>query len=104
MLGAVLLTVATFTVLHAAFSTYEHLSHLKAIGRPEGSLPLDIILEALFALIIGTVGASLNTPALKELSWVAETQKRTIDDMNSRLGFASYVNRGRNIFGVAESK
>ncbi|KAF7309899.1 hypothetical protein MIND_00362200 [Mycena indigotica] len=102
MLGALLLALATIAVFHAAFSTYEHLSHLKAVGRPEGSLPFDIILEALFALVVGTVGASLNAPQLKEISWAAEMQKRSIDDMDSRLSFASYVNRGKNVFAVAK--
>ncbi|KAJ7066521.1 magnesium transporter [Mycena amicta] len=100
MLGALLLSLATVAVFHAAFSTYEHLSHLKAIGRPEGTLPLDIILEALVALVLGTLGASLNAPKLKEISWAAEMQKRSIDDMDSRLSFASFVNRGKHVFGT----
>ncbi|KAK7025233.1 magnesium transporter [Favolaschia claudopus] len=104
MLGTVLLTFAAITVLHAAFSTYEHLSHLKAMGRPEGSLPIDIIVEALFALICGTLGASLNAPPLKEISWAAEMRKRNIDEMDSRLGFASFVNRGRNLFSGPSSQ
>ncbi|KAJ7255515.1 magnesium transporter [Mycena haematopus] len=98
MLAAVLLGFAAIAVFHAAFSTYEHLSHLKAMGRPEGSLPADIILEALLALVLGTLGASLNAPPLKEISWSAEMRKRSIDEMDSRLGFASFVNRGKNLF------
>ncbi|KAJ7334234.1 magnesium transporter [Mycena olivaceomarginata] len=98
MLAAVLLGLATIAVFHAAFSTYEHLSHLKAMGRPEGSLPTDIILEALLALVLGTLGASLNAPSLKEISWAAEMRTRSIDEMDSRLGFASFVNRGKNLF------
>ncbi|KAJ7917488.1 magnesium transporter [Mycena leptocephala] len=98
MLAAVLLCLATIFVFHAAFSTYEHLSHLKAMGRPEGSLPTDIILEALLALVLGTLGASLNAPPLKEITWAAEMRKRSIDEMDSRLSFASFVNRGNNLF------
>ncbi|KAJ7436723.1 magnesium transporter [Mycena galericulata] len=98
MLAGILLVLATVAVLHAAFSTYEHLSHLKAMGRPEGSLPTDIILEALLALVLGTLGASLNAPTLKEISWAAEMRKRSIDEMDSRLGFANFVNRGAKLF------
>ncbi|KAJ6619859.1 magnesium transporter [Mycena sp. CBHHK59/15] len=98
MLATIFLFLATVAVLHAAFSTYEHLSHLKAMGRPEGSLPTDIVLEALFALVLGIIGASLNAPPLKEITWAAEMRKRSIDEMDSRLGFASFVNRGRNLF------
>jgi len=98
MLGTTLLCLATVAVFHAAFSTYEHLSHLKAMGRPEGSLPIDVILEAFFALVLGILGASLNSPTLKEITWAAEMRKRSIDDMDSRLSFASFVNRGKNLF------
>ncbi|KAJ7782062.1 magnesium transporter [Mycena maculata] len=98
MLAAILLFLATVAVFHAAFSTYEHLSHLKAMGRPEGSLPTDIIVEAVFALVLGTIAASLNAPALKEIGWAAEMRTRSIDEMDSRLGFANFVNRGRNLF------
>ncbi|KAJ6581608.1 magnesium transporter [Mycena capillaripes] len=104
MLAAVLLCLATVALFHAAFSTYEHLSHLKAMGRPEGSLPADIVLEALLALVLGTLGASLNAPPLKEITWAAEMRKRSIDEMDSRLGFANFVNRGKNLFSESVSQ
>ncbi|TFK39824.1 magnesium transporter [Crucibulum laeve] len=97
MLGRVFLIVATIAIFHAAFSAYEHLSQLKALERPEGQLPPDIILETLFALALGIIGASLNAPPLKEITWASEMRKHKIDDMDSRLGFANFVNRGRNI-------
>jgi hypothetical protein len=95
MLGRIFLLLATITTFHAAFSTYEHLSRLKALGRPEGSLPIDIIIEALISLVLGVVGASLNAPELKEITWASEMKKRSIDQMDSRLGFANFVNKGR---------
>ena len=110
------------------------LSHLKALGRPEGTLPTDvrsffltpiisllnvlqIVIEALIGLALSIVGACLyvnaSTP-LKEITWASEMRKRclkftfqrlringcyrSIDDMDSRLGFASFVNRGRHFF------
>ncbi|KAL5536946.1 hypothetical protein ACEPAF_769 [Sanghuangporus sanghuang] len=97
MLGRILFTVAVLTLLHAAFSTYEHLSYLKALGRPEGPLPQDIVAEALVSLILAIIGASLNAPELKEITWRSEMRKRKIDDMDSRLGFANWNNRGSQI-------
>jgi len=96
MLGHIFLLLATIATLHAAFSTYEHLSRLKALGRPEGSLPIDIVVEALVALVLGILGASFNAPELKEITWASEMKKRSIDQMDSRLGFANFVNKGRN--------
>ncbi|TFY79781.1 hypothetical protein EWM64_g4229 [Hericium alpestre] len=95
MLGHLLLIVATLAMFHAAFSTYEHLSHLKAMGRPEGALPSDIIAEALASLVLGILGASLKAPESREITWASEMKKRTIDEMDSRLGFANWVTRGK---------
>ncbi|KAF8737217.1 hypothetical protein AX14_013253 [Amanita brunnescens Koide BX004] len=96
-IGRILLAIASLTVLHAAFSTYEHFSHLKALGTLEGRLPRDIVWEALLSLFLGIMGASLSTPELKEITWASEMKKRKIDDMDSRMGIASYVTRGRNV-------
>jgi hypothetical protein len=77
------------------------LSHLKALGRPEGSLPTDVsikpahessginvlisvapliqvVFEALVALVLGIIGASLNAPALKDITWQAEMRERYV--------------------------
>ncbi|KAG1770675.1 hypothetical protein EDD22DRAFT_769838, partial [Suillus occidentalis] len=74
------------------------LSLLKALGKPEGSLPLDIVYESILALILGLLGASLNAPPLKDITWASEMKKRTIDGMDSRLGFAHYKSRGKFLF------
>ncbi|KAG6813843.1 hypothetical protein H0H92_006787 [Tricholoma furcatifolium] len=100
MLSKLLLFLAIFFIFHAAYSTYEHLSHLKALGRPEGVLPQSIVFETFIALILGILGASLNASELKEITWASEMRKRTIDEMDSRLGFASFVNRGRTILSL----
>ncbi|THH07401.1 hypothetical protein EW145_g3411 [Phellinidium pouzarii] len=97
MFARVVLLVAVLVLLHAAFSTYEHLSHLKAMGKPEGSLPQDIVVEALLSLVLGILGASLNAPEVKEITWRSEMKKRKIDDMDSRLSFASWTNRGTEL-------
>lgn len=93
MIGNVLLILAGIAILHAAFSTYEHLSHLKALGRPEGSLPTDIIIEAFVALALGTLGATLRTDDLREITWRSEMKKRSLDDLDPRLSFTTFAQR-----------
>jgi len=68
---------------------------LKALGRPEGSLPSSIVLESLFALFLGIIGACVKAPPFKEITWASEMKTRTIDDMDARMGFANFVTRGR---------
>ncbi|KAG6817518.1 hypothetical protein H0H87_007486 [Tephrocybe sp. NHM501043] len=48
-------------------------------------------------MVLGILGASLSSSELKEITWASEMRKHTIDEMDSRLGFASFVTRGRNI-------
>ncbi|EIW79417.1 hypothetical protein CONPUDRAFT_59951 [Coniophora puteana RWD-64-598 SS2] len=97
MFGRLFLVVATFALIHAAYSTYEHLSRLKALNRPEGTLPLNAVYESVFALILGILGAALNAPTLKDITWAGEMKKRTIDEMDTRLGFANYNTRARHL-------
>ncbi|TCD71822.1 hypothetical protein EIP91_003165 [Steccherinum ochraceum] len=78
MVGDLLLLIATLAILHAAYSTYEHLSHLKSLGRPEGSLPSDIVVETLVALAFGIIGSVVRTPALREITWRSEMKRRRV--------------------------
>ena len=75
---------------------------------------VQVIIECVLGLLFGIAGASLKAPPLKEITWASEMQKRydptlyyvpspysstrSIDEMDARLGFASYVNRGKSIF------
>ncbi|KLO17949.1 hypothetical protein SCHPADRAFT_936607 [Schizopora paradoxa] len=102
MLGRTLLLAAIAMVLHAAYSVYEHLSYLKALGKPEGTLPQDIVVEVIAAMFIGILGASLNNPQLKEITWRSEMKKRKMDEMDARPGFANYTHRGNSLFGVSK--
>ncbi|KAI0032302.1 magnesium transporter, partial [Vararia minispora EC-137] len=95
MLGQILFALACMLLLHATYSTYEHVSYLKAFGRPEGPLPPDIVAEALLSLLLGILGACIRAPAAKDITWAGEMKTRTIDEMDSRLGFANFVTRGR---------
>jgi len=94
-----LLLFAVLLVLHAAYSTYEYLSHLKAIGRASSQIPFNIVLESALGLLTGTLAASLACPELKEIAWSSEMRKRSVDEMDSRSGFADYKHRGHIFFG-----
>ncbi|KAJ3907116.1 hypothetical protein F5879DRAFT_573175 [Lentinula edodes] len=50
--------------------------HTNSLGKPEGSLPYDIVLEAIIALALGILGASLNASSLKETTWSSEMKTR----------------------------
>ncbi|KAF8517992.1 magnesium transporter [Hysterangium stoloniferum] len=99
-MAKLLFSLAGITLLHSAFSTYEHLSELKALERPQDRpLPHDIVIETLAALLLGIFGAVINTPPLKEITWSSEMKHRTADEMDARLSFATVNHKGRNFFG-----
>ncbi|KAL9713557.1 hypothetical protein Ac2012v2_003168 [Leucoagaricus gongylophorus] len=94
----VVIFLAVVFLLHAGYSGYEYLSRLKALGQPQEALPKDIAIETLFGAILGIIGAALLGPPLKQISWASEMRQHKIDEMDARVGFASYIHRGRRIF------
>ncbi|WOO85156.1 uncharacterized protein LOC62_06G008656 [Vanrija pseudolonga] len=102
-LGKLLATVAVVALFHAAFSTYEYLSTLKALGRPAGALPTSIVIEAFVALGLFLPAVALATPALEDVTYRGELAKRSPDDADARMGFARLSARGRALFGDSVS-
>ncbi|KAG8929034.1 hypothetical protein FRC02_006099 [Tulasnella sp. 418] len=101
-LGKSLLTLSSLALLHAAFSTYEHFSQLKALGRSEEGirqLPWNIVIECFLSLFVFIIGVTLHAPPLKEITWASEMRKRTIEEMDSRPSFAGFNHRGKILFG-----
>ncbi|CAE7073598.1 unnamed protein product [Rhizoctonia solani] len=96
--GKGILLLAILGLLHAAYSAYEHLSLLKALDRPSG-VPTDIAIESVFAFGLFLLGVSRSAPELKEISWASQMRYQKIDDVHSRLGFASFNHRGKKLFG-----
>ncbi|GAB1518658.1 hypothetical protein RhiTH_001722 [Rhizoctonia solani] len=96
--GKGILLLAILGLLHAAYSAYEHLSLLKALDRPS-RVPIDIAIESILAFAVFLFGVSLSSSELKEISWASEMRHRKIDDVHSRLGFASFNHRGKQLYG-----
>lgn len=101
MLGKPLLLVASLLLSHAVYTVYNQLSHLKALRQPDKPISLNIVYyECTLALITGVLGASLNAPPLKDITWASEMRKRTIDEMDARPGFANYISRARSLHRI----
>ncbi|KIM34071.1 hypothetical protein M408DRAFT_325591 [Serendipita vermifera MAFF 305830] len=98
-LGRAIQWTAILVLLHTAYSTYEYLSQLKALDKPQDHIPVDVTIEALVSLVLFIFGTVLAAPALTEITWAKEMEKRTIDEMDSRLGFAGFKHRGAKFYG-----
>ncbi|KAL0255616.1 hypothetical protein I308_100421 [Cryptococcus tetragattii IND107] len=99
LIGKLLVCLACLTLFHAAFSTYEHLSILKTLSRPESGVPPSIVTEAFVSLICFTVGIVYTAGELKDVTYRGELAHRTIDDSDARMGFMRLSKRGKAIFG-----
>ncbi|EIN03505.1 hypothetical protein PUNSTDRAFT_78103 [Punctularia strigosozonata HHB-11173 SS5] len=83
MFAQLLLVLASLSLIH-------DLSHIKAIGKSEGTLPSDVVIEAIVSLVLATMGASMRTPTLKEITWASEMKTRTVEEMDTRIGFVPW--------------
>ncbi|KAH8089240.1 magnesium transporter [Filobasidium floriforme] len=90
MIGRILAFVATCLLLHAAYSTYEHLSILKAMGKPENHIPTSIILEAVLSFFIFVPGVVLASGPLEDVTWRGEMARRSQEDVHSRMSFLPF--------------
>ncbi|KAG8801721.1 hypothetical protein FRC16_011295 [Serendipita sp. 398] len=107
--------ISLIILLHSAYSTYDYLTQLKAADRPLDHIPNDVSLEALVSLALFILGTVLAAPKMVEITWAKEMGKRyvlwmfpvirdtilsrSIDEMDSRLGFAGIKHRGATFFG-----
>ncbi|KAH9935077.1 hypothetical protein B0H21DRAFT_711606 [Amylocystis lapponica] len=88
-------------ILGTTLTIWHDLSHLKALGKPEDTLPPDmrthaqlshpLVFEALAALVLVTVGAVLRTPALREVTCRSEMRHRAVAEQDAWLSFAPFV-------------
>ncbi|CDZ98507.1 Magnesium transporter [Phaffia rhodozyma] len=83
---------------HAAYSAYEYLGHLKALDRPETTLPLSIKSEATLALLVFLLAHLQDAASLKKIGWSDRMQKLSIDETDAKGGFIQLRNRGSQLF------
>ncbi|CAG8492307.1 5232_t:CDS:2 [Ambispora gerdemannii] len=93
--GRVLCFLGFLIFIHASYSTYEHLSYLKAVEKVERDLPIDITIETLVSVAVFSLGIILVANPLKEILMKTEMAKQTIDKIDTRPSFMTFNHRGR---------
>ncbi|KAI8073366.1 membrane magnesium transporter-domain-containing protein, partial [Gongronella butleri] len=92
-LGKAIALVGTLFLLHSAFSTYEHLSYLKAADLDKSSIPLEIVMECVVSALVALIGVVMNAQPFKNILMQEEIKKMTIDRMDTRSSFISFDHR-----------
>ncbi|ORX40253.1 membrane magnesium transporter-domain-containing protein [Kockovaella imperatae] len=103
-IGKILVVVSCLMLLHAAYSTYEYLSTLKALGHREATttLPQSIVVEAVLSLLLFVPSIAISSSPLRDVTYRGEMATRSIDDADARMGFLALSPRGRALFGQSQ--
>ncbi|GHJ84427.1 hypothetical protein NliqN6_0829 [Naganishia liquefaciens] len=87
LLGASLVAIALSILFHAAYSTYEHLSILKSLGKPATTIPTSIWYEAFLSFLVFVPAVAMTTSPLEDITWRGEMHKRMSEETDSRMAF-----------------
>ncbi|KAF8932104.1 Membrane magnesium transporter 1 [Podila verticillata] len=97
-LGRLVCLFAFLLLLHSGYSTFEHLSYLKAIDGHESGLPQDIVIELMASVAIFGLGIVMVADDFKEILMETEMAKQTIESLDARPSFYGFNHRGRAVF------
>lgn len=97
LIGKILGWIGFITLIHSTYSTYEHLSYLKAVEKVPNDMPIEITVECLFSVIIFAISVILVAGPLKPILMKSEMVKKSIDKVDTRPSFNTFNHRGRII-------
>ncbi|CAG8696329.1 28497_t:CDS:2 [Dentiscutata erythropus] len=93
--GKILGWIGFLLLFHSAYSTYEHLSYLKAVDKIPNYMPIEITVECLVSVSICTIGIILAAGPLKPILIKHGLAKKTIDEIDTHPSFNTFNHRGR---------
>ncbi|KAG0044309.1 Membrane magnesium transporter 1 [Gryganskiella cystojenkinii] len=97
-LGRIICFLGFLLLFHSGYSTFEHLSYLKAVDGHEDGLPLDIMVELLVSVALFGLGIVMVADDFKEILMETEMAKQSIESLDARPSFYSFNHRGRAVF------
>ncbi|KAI8770523.1 membrane magnesium transporter 1 [Biomphalaria glabrata] len=83
---------------HAAYSAAQHRTYLRLTEQEFTMLPLDILLQCIFALLITCYGVVHVAGNFKEIKASAEQDAKTWEMLSNRQGFNIFYHRGKALF------
>ncbi|KAI8360345.1 membrane magnesium transporter-domain-containing protein [Mortierella sp. GBAus27b] len=96
--GRLVCLIAFLFFAHSGYSTFEHLSYLKAVDGHESGLPLDITIELLVSVALFGIGIVLVADDFKEILMETEMARQSIESLDARPSFYAFNHRGRAVF------
>ncbi|KAG0327627.1 Membrane magnesium transporter 1 [Dissophora globulifera] len=97
-LGRLACVLGFLFLFHSGYSTFEHLSYLKAVDGHESGLPLDITIELIMSVALFGLGIVMVADDFKEILMETEMAKQSIESLDARPSFYAFDHRGRAVF------
>ncbi|KAG0289237.1 Membrane magnesium transporter 1 [Dissophora globulifera] len=97
-LGRLACVFGFLLLFHSGYSTFEHLSYLKAVDGHESGLPLDITIELIMSVALFGLGIVMVADDFKEILMETEMAKQSIESLDARPSFYAFDHRGRAVF------
>ncbi|XP_028401672.1 membrane magnesium transporter 1-like [Dendronephthya gigantea] len=94
-IGKILVLVGLVIIIHAGYSSEQYRTYLKLIEEEFTSLPKDIVLQCIFGLVLGSVGAVQMAGDFKEIKASAELANKSWETASNRPSFYSFHHRGK---------
>lgn len=105
-MGKFFLTVGLIGLCHAAYSATQHRNYLRLTDADKGidqigatglritSLPLDIVVQTLFSLLLSCIGLISISAKFRPIKITSEWENKTWDNVGNRTSFWSFQHRG----------
>ena len=84
---------------HAAYSATQHRNYLRLTEKEYSRLPLDILLQTLFCLLITGFALIRIVGKFKSIRMSSGWESKTWEHIGNRTSFYSFNHRGKRLFG-----
>nr|ABI52786.1 transmembrane protein [Argas monolakensis] len=90
-----MVTLGVVGLIHAAISAAQHRSYLRLTEQDFTILPLDVILQSVFCLLLTMYGVVCIAGDFKEVRATVELETKTFETFGNRPSFYTFCHRGR---------
>lgn len=93
-------SIGLLTLAHAAYSAAQHRTYLRLTEQEFVSLPLDVVLQCLFALLATCYGLVRVTGSFRDIVAAGDLDKKMWENVGNRASFFTFNHRGKVLFGA----
>lgn len=97
-IGRALVTFGIISLIHAGYSAVQYKTYLKLTEEEFVNLPVDVIVQVMFSLILSVFGIVKVAGELRDIHAAAELAHRSWETFGNRPSFYNFNHRGKIMF------